>query len=249
MKAMILAAGRGERMRPLTDRIPKPMLPIAGQPLIVHLICHLVDQGYRDLVINHAYMGEQIEDHLGEGQWLGARIRYFREPPDGALDTGGGIRNALPLLGSEPFLVVNGDVWTDYPFSRLADKPHGLAHLVLVSNPPHNENGDFGLLPAKSGQDGAASRFAQVSNHAGGRLTFSGVGVYRPALFLPYPPGEFSLAPVLRQAVERGEVSGEHYQGDWQDIGTPARLARLCVTIEQTETAKQGRKGPPKSQP
>ncbi|NNJ83726.1 MAG: nucleotidyltransferase family protein [Gammaproteobacteria bacterium] len=218
MKAMILAAGRGERMRPLTDTTPKPLLPVSGQPLIAHLIHHLVREGYTDLVVNLAYMGDRIEKALGDGKAFGASIRYSRESPD-ALDTGGGILNALPVLDTDPFLVVNGDVWTDYPFSRLSGKPPGLAHLVLVPNPMHHTAGDFGLLHPET--------TARVSNHEGERLTFSGVGVYRAALFADCKPGNFPLGPLLRRAADGGHVTGERYSGVWQDIGTPERLAQL----------------------
>nr|VFJ89744.1 MAG: Nucleotidyl transferase [Candidatus Kentron sp. H]VFJ91283.1 MAG: Nucleotidyl transferase [Candidatus Kentron sp. H]VFJ97816.1 MAG: Nucleotidyl transferase [Candidatus Kentron sp. H] len=223
MKAMILAAGRGKRMRPLSDHAPKPLLPVAGQPLIGHLIHRLVREGYGDLVINIAYMGDRIQKALGDGEAFGARIRYSGESPH-ALDTGGGILNALPLLGADPFLVINGDIWTDYPFSRLSDKPSGLAHLVLVPNPAHNARGDFGLVPP-----GTAAR---VSNHEGERLTFSGLGVYRPALFLDCKPGNFPLASLLRRAADVGEVTGERYTGGWQDIGTPARLQHLLTALD-----------------
>nr|VFJ64095.1 MAG: MurNAc alpha-1-phosphate uridylyltransferase [Candidatus Kentron sp. FM]VFJ64628.1 MAG: MurNAc alpha-1-phosphate uridylyltransferase [Candidatus Kentron sp. FM]VFK09038.1 MAG: MurNAc alpha-1-phosphate uridylyltransferase [Candidatus Kentron sp. FM] len=248
MKAMILAAGRGKRMRPLTDRIPKPLLPIAGRSLIVHLIHRLVREGYRDLVINIAYKGNHIETALGNGTAFGARIRYSRESP-AALDTGGGILNALPLLGADPFLVINGDIWTDYPFSRLsAPPPPGLAHLVLVPNPPHNAYGDFGLLPegitaldrdtlpgsglpAREASRPPHARF-RLSNHQGERLTFTGMGVYRPALFSDCEPGKFPLGPILRRAVDAGQVTGERYTGEWQDIGTPARLRLLSSLFE-----------------
>nr|VFJ68379.1 MAG: MurNAc alpha-1-phosphate uridylyltransferase [Candidatus Kentron sp. FW] len=234
MKAMILAAGRGERMRPLTDTVPKPLLRAGDRPLIVHLIEQLVREGYTDLTINHAYLGACIENALGDGQKFGARIRYSREQP-GAFDTGGGIRNALPLLGSDPFLVVNGDIRMDYPFSQLADKPRrGLAHLVLVANPSHNTKGDFGLLlPEHRGavRDTPVPldkpRVGLVSNHEGERLTFSGLGVYRPGLFLDWKPGNFPLGQVLRRAAEKGQVTGERYAGEWQDIGTPERLRKL----------------------
>nr|VFK12109.1 MAG: Nucleotidyl transferase [Candidatus Kentron sp. LPFa]VFK28187.1 MAG: Nucleotidyl transferase [Candidatus Kentron sp. LPFa] len=242
MKAMILAAGRGERMRPLTDTIPKPLLPVDGRPLIARLIARLVREGYAEFVINHAYLGARIEEALGDGRAFGARIRYSREQP-GALDTGGGIRNALPLLGEAPFLVVNGDIWTDYPFSRLRDKPRcGLAHLVLVANPPFNPKGDFGLLPPPIGGEMSAGHRRgtggvpsphgkdperRVSNREGERLTFSGLGVYHPALFSGHGPGGFPLGGALRSAAEKGQVTGERYTGDWRDIGTPERLQDL----------------------
>jgi MurNAc alpha-1-phosphate uridylyltransferase len=214
MKAMILAAGRGERMRPLTDHLPKPLLQVGGKALIAHLIERLVAGGFQDIVINHAYLGAKIEAALKDGSQFGARLRYSPEPA-GALETGGGIRNALPLLHDGPFLVVNGDIWTDYPFQQLVRDPPGLAHLVLVTNPLHHGRGDFAL------QEG------QVTNAGSPRLTFSGIGLYRPELFDGHSPGRFSLAPLLRQAAESGLVSGEHFRGEWLDIGTPERLQEL----------------------
>jgi MurNAc alpha-1-phosphate uridylyltransferase len=210
MKAMILAAGRGERMRPLTDRTPKPLLTAGGRPLIEHTIESLVRSGFVDIVVNTAYLGDQIEAHLGHGASLGARIAYSAEGE--ALETGGGIYRALPLLGEDPFLVVNGDVATDYPFGRLRSQPSGLAHLVLVSNPSHHPRGDFAL------HDG------MVLDSVDGRFTFSGVGVYRPELFAGCSPGKFPLAPLLRRAMADGLVSGEVYAGFWMDIGTIDRL-------------------------
>lgn len=214
MKAMILAAGRGERMRPLTDHTPKPLLQVGGKALIEHLIEALVSAGFRELVINHAHLGERIEAVLGNGARYGVQIVWSREP-EGALETGGGIQRALPLLGDAPFLAVNSDIWTDYPFGRLQREPDGLAHLVLIDNPPHHPQGDFAL------QDG------QVRPEGEHQLTFSGIGLYRPELFQDCQPGKFPLAPLLRAAMQRGAVSGEHYRGVWLDIGTPERLAAL----------------------
>jgi MurNAc alpha-1-phosphate uridylyltransferase len=213
MKAMILAAGRGERMRPHTDHTPKPLLQAGGRPLIVHHIEALASAGFRELVINHAHLGEQIEAALGDGSRWGVRIRY--SPETTALETGGGIFNALPLLGKAPFLVVNGDVWTDYRFA-LPELASGiLAHLVLVDNPVQHPDGDFALCSGR------------VANAGERRLTFSGIGVYHRQLFADCQPGAFKLAPLLRTACERGQVSGEHYRGVWMDIGTPERLQRL----------------------
>jgi len=211
--AMILAAGRGERMRPLTDRTPKPLLPVAGKPLIEYHLEALAAAGVEEVVINLSWLGEQIPPALGQGERWGLRIRYSHEGPV-ALETAGGIRRALDLLGDGPFLVINGDVWTDYPLARLSE-PEGLAHLVLVDNPPHHEQGDFVL-------DGGAVRAGD-----GVKLTFSGIGVYRPQLFAGLPDGPAKLAPILREAMARGAVSGEHYRGRWIDVGTPARLAEL----------------------
>ena len=212
--AMILAAGRGERMRPLTDQVPKPLLKVGGESLIEHHIRALAAAGIRDLVINHAYRGEQIEHFLGNGEKYGVEIRYSAEGHGKALETGGGIFNALPLLGNSPFLVVNADIWTDYDFSRLQFKQAD-AHLVLVENPEHNPQGDFVL------QDG------RVLSEGGTRLTYSGIGVYREELFAGCKPGAFPLAPLLRQAISQGSVSGEYYQGRWVDVGTPERLRQL----------------------
>lgn len=213
MRAMILAAGRGERMRPLTDRTPKPLLPVAGRPLIEHHIASLAAAGIREIVINVSWLGQQIVDTLGDGTRFGVKLQYSREEP-APLETAGGIRRALPLLGEAPFVVVNGDVWTDYPLGRL-QPPAGLVHLVLVDNPPHHEQGDFVLADGRVGVgDGA-------------RLTFSGIGVYRPELFAGLPDGAYPLAPLLRAAMAQGQVSGEHYRGRWMDVGTPARLAEL----------------------
>lgn len=215
MKAMILAAGRGERMRPLTDHTPKPLLLIAGKPLIVYHLEALRAAGIVDLVINTGHLGEQLPAALGDGRDWGVHITWSPEPPE-ALETGGGIFQALPLLGPEPFLVVNGDVWSDYPFHCLPASPAGLAHLVLVSNPSHHLGGDFALKG-----DGWLDEIGLQ------RLTFSGISVLRPELFIGCAPGRFPLGPLLRQAIASGRVSGEHYTGDWQDIGTPQRLAAL----------------------
>lgn len=214
MKTMILAAGRGERMRPLTDAIPKPLLPVAGKPLLTHLIERLAQAGLRDLVINHAYLGEQIVRHFGDGASFGVRIVYSPEV-QGGLETGGGIFQALPLIGDDPFMVVNGDIWTDYPFERLPRTPSALAHLVLVDNPLHHPAGDFVLEQGNVRSDGSP------------RLTFSGIGVYRPALFAGCVPGKFQLAPLLRTAMAQMAVTGEHYGGHWCDVGTPERLRQL----------------------
>jgi N-acetyl-alpha-D-muramate 1-phosphate uridylyltransferase len=211
---MILAAGRGERMRPLTDRTPKPLLTVGGVPLIEHTIRRLRAAGYRDLVINLGHLGEQIEERLGDGGAFGVRIRYSREPP-GALETAGGIREALELLGSDPFLVINADVWSDHPLGSPALAADALAHLVLVANPKHHPQGDFTL------QDG------RVGLSGGTRHTFAGIGWYRPALFAALPRGRRALAPLLRDAITAGRVTGELHQGDWIDIGTPERLRLL----------------------
>jgi MurNAc alpha-1-phosphate uridylyltransferase len=219
MKAMILAAGRGERMRPLTDKLPKPLLPVSGKPLIVRHIERLAEAGFYHLVINHAHLGEMIEAELGDGAAWGVEIVY--SPESVALETGGGIYRALPWLGGEPFLVVNGDVWCDLDFSQLSLKQGDLAHLVLVPNPDHHREGDFQLTQGRVNQGGES------------RLTFSGIGIYHPRMFAFCRPGAFPLAPLLREAMDRGLVSGECFRGLWMDIGTPQRLAELEQLIEQ----------------
>ncbi len=213
MRAMILAAGRGERMRPLTDTCPKPLLKVGKKCLIEYHIQNLVAAGFTDIVINHAYLGEQIERTLGTGQQYGAQLYY--SPEGTALETGGGIFNALPLLGNSPFLVVNGDVWCDYNFNQIPKSLTGLAHLILINNPEHNLKGDFHLQDNK------------VYSEATPRLTFSGIGVYHPDLFMNSTAGRFSLVPLLINAMKMGKVTGEHYQGEWLDIGTPQRLEEL----------------------
>ncbi|SDX04501.1 N-acetylmuramate alpha-1-phosphate uridylyltransferase MurU [Thiocapsa roseopersicina] len=218
MKAMILAAGRGNRMRPLTDRVPKPLLEAGGRPLIQYHLERLAAADIRDIVINHAHLGEQIEAALGDGSRFGVRIRY--SPEQTALETGGGIFKALPLLGPDPFLVINGDIWSDIDPIGLHLSGSDLAHLVLVDNPPHHPSGDFALTGGRVHAEGG---------HAEGRsrLTFSGVGVYSPSLFAGCRPGAFALAPLLRDAMARGRVGGAHHRGHWLDIGTPERLAEL----------------------
>ncbi len=213
MKAMILAAGRGKRMRPLSDHVPKPLLKVGGRCLIEYHLIALASAGIRDIVINHAWLGEQIERVLGDGSCWGVKIQYSAEGE--GLETGGGILNALPLLGEQPFLVVNGDVWCNYPFHQLPAEPAGLAHLVLVESPPHHPEGDFVLQENR------------VCLEGGPRLTYSGIGVYHPALFADCAPGAFPLAPLLRRAITAGMITGEQYHGRWVDVGTPERLQML----------------------
>ncbi|MBV4538306.1 MULTISPECIES: N-acetylmuramate alpha-1-phosphate uridylyltransferase MurU [Pseudomonas] len=215
MKAMILAAGKGERMRPLTLHTPKPLVPVAGQPLIEYHLRALAAAGVSEVVINHAWLGQQIEDHLGDGSRFGLTIRYSAEGEP--LETGGGIFKALPMLGEAPFLLVNGDVWSDYDFRQLNKPLEGLAHLVLVDNPGHHGRGDFRLQGAQvvDGDD------------APGTLTFSGISVLDPALFAGCQPGAFKLAPLLRQAMAQGKVTGERHGGLWVDVGTLERLAEV----------------------
>jgi MurNAc alpha-1-phosphate uridylyltransferase len=220
---MLLAAGRGERMRPLTDHTPKPLLEAGGKPLIVWHIEKLVRAGIRELVINHAHLGAQIEQALGDGRRFGAHIQY--SPEASALETAGGIANALPLLGDEPFAVINSDIFCNYDFARLAQRAAALqtngdaAHLVLVNNPEHHPAGDFGLHGNRIVHDAA-------------RFTFSGIGVYQPFLFSHIPRGNIApLAPLLRAQIALGRVSGELHQGIWVDVGTPQRLQDLDQQI------------------
>ena len=214
MKAMILAAGRGERMRPLTDHIPKPLLKVGGKSLIVWHLERLAKAGFKEVVINHAHLGEQIEQALGDGSVWGLNVQY--SPETSALETAGGIANALPLLGDAPFLVVNGDVFTEIDFGALQLVSPNLAHLVMVDNPPQHPDGDFVVDSGK------------VTNQGNHKLTFSGVGIYHPSLFVDVEQGQAAkLAPLLRLAMAKGLVTGEHYQGVWHDIGTPERLSFL----------------------
>jgi MurNAc alpha-1-phosphate uridylyltransferase len=224
MHAMILGAGRGERMRPLTDTTPKVMLRAGGRPLIEWHLDKLARVGVRNVVINHAWLGHQIEAHLGDGSRFGLAIRYSAEAQ--ALESAGGIANALPLIGDEPFLVVNGDVYTDLDFAPLLARRTALdattrqAHLVLVPNPEHNPKGDFTL------------HGGQVQSSGEQRLTFAGIGLYHPALFAGVARGEPArLAPLLRAAMDVGRVSGERYDGLWIDVGTPQRLADLNQSL------------------
>jgi MurNAc alpha-1-phosphate uridylyltransferase len=214
MKAMILAAGRGERMRPLTDSVPKPLLLARGRPLIEHHVAALVAAGITRLVINLGWLGDAIRAHVGDGSRFGASVEYSDEgyPP---LETGGGIHRALPLLGAEPFWLVNGDVWCDYRFSSRSLAAGVLAHLVLVPNPPQHPAGDFALEGGLVAADGPR------------RLTYAGIAVIHPLLFAGCGPGRFPLTPLLRAAAARGAVTGDIFTGEWSDIGTPARLASL----------------------
>jgi N-acetyl-alpha-D-muramate 1-phosphate uridylyltransferase len=226
--AMILAAGRGERMRPLTDHTPKPLLAVGGKPLIVWHIERLRAAGFSHIVINHAHLGEQIEAALGNGAALGAAIEYSREVS--ALETAGGIATALPLIEEDVFPVVNGDIYCEYDFSRLAEPlarlaaGHDQAHLVLIDNPSHHPQGDFVL---EAGRVTATPLTLNPSP-----LTFSGIGVYHRALFAHTRSGEKApLAPLLRLAIDAGRVSGEHFAGRWVDVGTPERLQQLDESL------------------
>jgi MurNAc alpha-1-phosphate uridylyltransferase len=214
MKAMLLAAGRGERMRPITDSLPKPLVMVGGRPLIAWHLQALARAGVSEVVINLSWLGEQLRAALGDGREFGVRISWSEE---GAvpLETGGGIFRALPQLGPGPFLVVNADIWTDIDFGRLQLAPHRHAHLVLVANPPHHPRGDFGLEG-----DRVVSREHE-------RFTYTGVGVYRPEFFAGCTDGRFPLLPLLNRAIAAGLLSGELHRGQWCDVGTPERLQRL----------------------
>lgn len=217
---MVLAAGRGERMRPLTDHEPKPLLRVGGKRLIEYHLERLAAGGFRQVVINTGWLGDMLEPVLGDGSRLGVSITYSHERPE-ALETGGGIFNALPLLGDAPFLVVNGDVWSDIDFGALRrDPPAGsLAHLVFVPNPPQHARGDFALENGR------------VFDREGARYTYSGVGIYRPEFFAGSQAGKFPLLPLLHSAIARGALTGELHTGRWYDIGTPERLAALDAQL------------------
>ena len=208
---MLLAAGRGERLRPLTDRLPKALAEVAGEPLIVRHLRALAEAGICEVVVNLSHLGDQIRERLGDGGAFGLRIQYSPEP-EPPLETGGGLLQALPMLGPDPFWAVNADICTDYAFAAPPLETGDLAHLVLADNPPHHPDGDFGLERGRV-------RDAQAA-----RLTFAGIGLYRPELFAGCAPGRFSVVPLLRAAMARGQVRGEHFRGRWTDAGTPERL-------------------------
>lgn len=219
MKAMLLAAGRGERMRPLTDTCPKPLLQVAGKPLIAWHLERLAKAGICNVVINLSWLGEMIADATGDGSRYGLAIQYSREPWP-PLETGGGILQALPLLGEGPFLLVNGDVFTDIDFSSLRIARDDLAQLVMVPNPPQHPRGDFGL--AEGGR---------IVAEGGERLTYSGVALMRPGFFDGATPGRFPLLPWLTRALQAGQLGGQRHDGIWLDVGTPERLAQLDAAL------------------
>ena len=226
MKAMILAAGRGERMRPLTDTTPKPLLCAGGKSLIAWHLERLAAAGFHEIVINHAHLGEQIEASLGNGQNFGLNITYSPEPP-GALETAGGIAHALPLLGSAPFLVVNGDIWCDWDVAQAKDRAavlgQHLAHLVFVDNPPHHAGGDFCL-------DG--ERLEHAAGEKKQTVTYAGIGIFSPVFFASVPNGtSMKLRPLLDAAIEARIITGERHAGRWVDVGTPQRLAELDTEL------------------
>jgi MurNAc alpha-1-phosphate uridylyltransferase len=219
LKVMLLAAGIGERMRPLTDRTPKPMLKVQGIPLLEHHIRRLVDAGFTDLVINVSHLAQQIVDYFSDGSRWGANIMWSHE--DRPLETAGGIINALPLLGEGPFMVVNGDIWTDYPFAKLNDvvpQSNEGAHLVMVGNPPQHPQGDFVLGPGGK----LTSRLPHESG-----LTYAGLAVYTRGFLSGVAAGVLPLRPLLDRAIERQCLYGEYYPGEWVDVGTPERLSQL----------------------
>lgn len=220
MKAMILAAGRGERLRPLTDHTPKPLLQVGSCSLIEHHLHALAGAGFRDIVINLAHLRGLITQALGNGERYGVAIEYADEG-DEALETAGGVRAALGLLGEAPFALINADIWTDYPRASLRDRlqPKDQAHVVLIDNPEHHPAGDFACVKRRALNAGMEM------------LTYSGIGVFRPQLFAHLPLGKCPLRPILQQAIAHNRVSAEHYRGSWVDVGTPERLAlaRLIV--------------------
>ncbi|HET6604976.1 MAG TPA: nucleotidyltransferase family protein [Xanthomonadaceae bacterium] len=231
MRALILAAGRGERMRPLTDVTPKPLLQVGGKPLIVHHIEKLAAIGVHEIVINTAHLTARFPERLGDGERWGVHLHYSAEG-EIPLETGGGMLHAMRLLGGDPFLLVNGDVWTDYDFARLPREPEGVAHLVLVAVPPEKPRGDFAL-----GADG------RVRTHGAPLLTYAGIGSYRPQVLEGWrkvvgaaqgaseDPPRFALAPILRGWMAHEAISGEHHHGGWCDVGTPERLAMLDARL------------------
>lgn len=242
MKALILAAGLGERMRPLTNTTPKPLLLAGGKPLIAWHIEKLAAMGVRDIVVNTSWLAERFPETLGDGAHWGVRLHYSYEGPT-PLETGGGMWHARTLLGDAPFLAVNGDIWTDIDFAALPREPAGDAHLVLVDNPTHHPTGDFILRG-----DGHVHDHVEGSSSLAARLTFAGIGVYRASLFDDWrttigdepgadeTPPRFKLAPLLRNAMQAGRVSGCHHRGPWTDVGTPERLAQLDAALRATAT-------------
>jgi N-acetyl-alpha-D-muramate 1-phosphate uridylyltransferase len=222
MKAMVLAAGRGERMRPITDTVPKPLVRVGGRPLIAWHLAALARAGVREVVINLSWLGEQLRAALGAGADFGLRITYSEEGPV-PLETGGGIFRALPLLGPEPFLVLSGDIWTDIDLGGVQLEPEAQAHLVLIPNPPHHPRGDFGL-------EGNV-----VVQRDSERLTYANVGIYRPEFFAGCAAGRFPLLEPLNRAIAARLVRGEVHRGAWSDVGTPERLAQLEARLSAVE--------------
>jgi MurNAc alpha-1-phosphate uridylyltransferase len=229
MRAMILAAGRGERMRPLTDSAPKPLLRVGGKALIEYHIEALARAGVQDLVINLAWKGSLLREALGEGQRYGLRLHYSDEGSE-ALETGGGVFKALALLGDSPFIVVSGDIWTDYPMRELFELPRGadMAHFVMVPNPSFHLRGDFSL------QDG------RITEAPAPRYTYANIGVFTAKFFSECEPGRFPLVPIMRRWIRENRVSGELYEGEWRNIGTPAQLAELDAFVRGKGVGDRG---------
>ena len=230
MKVMLLAAGRGERLRPLTDHCPKPLLNVGGMPLIQHSIMRLRAQGFHDLVINHAWLGARLVQYLNDGSRWGVRIRWSDES-DGVLGTAGGIRQALPLLGDAPFLLVNGDLWTNYPYATLKRLRPIQAHLILAPNPLHNPDGDFAISQGC------------LRNHGEPMLTYSGISVLSPALVHNAPSNNRSLIPLLRAGADANTVTAEVYTGEWYDIGTQQRLDELDRKLTRNTKGTRSEQG------
>lgn len=220
--ALILAAGLGERMRPLTDTTPKPLLEVHGKPLIVHHIEKLAAAGVNYIAINTSHLAEQFPDALGDGSRWGVRLRYSYEGPT-PLETGGGMLKALPLLGSEPFIVVSADIWSDIDYAALPSEPDGVAHLVMVPNPDFHPKGDFALLDGKL--------YDEDTPAGAERLTFGNVGVYRPEIVAGEVPGKFKLAPMYRRAIAQGRLTGERFDGFWRNVGNPGQLDELRARV------------------
>lgn len=218
MRGMILAAGRGARMGTLTAEVPKPLLRVANRYLIEYSLAALIKAGIKEVVINVSYLGEKIKYALGDGARYGITIRYSEEPE--ALETGGGIYQALPLLGSDPFVVLSADIITDYSLRNLPSQPEGLAHLVLIDNPSYHPQGDFCLTAGK------------IHASAGEKLTFSNVGIYRPELFAECQPGKFRLGALLKQVAQQNKITGEHYKGVWHNCGTPEELGQISTALD-----------------
>jgi N-acetyl-alpha-D-muramate 1-phosphate uridylyltransferase len=218
MFAMILAAGRGERMRPLTDKTPKPLLEIAGKALIVYQIEALVIAGVKKIIINTGRLGEKIHENLGKGDSFGVQIEYSDEG-DAPLETAGGIIKALPLLGDAPFIVSNADIFTNFDYRTLPKQLDSDAHLVLVNNPSHNPEGDFALENGR------------ISDKKTNKLTYSGIGLYQANFFENCKPGPYPLAPLLHRSAKANLLSGQHFTGDWIDVGTPERLKEINTSL------------------
>lgn len=218
MKAIVLCAGRGERLRPLTDQIPKPLIEVGGEALLGRHLARLAQAGFEQAVVNAAHLSEQIVDYVGDGSRWDLRVKLSLEG-ETALETGGGMLHALPWLGPKPFLAINGDIWTDFDFASLPKTISGLAHLLLVPNPPHNPAGDFGL-------------HGDTLSNQPKQLTFSGIGIYDPKLLAGQSAGKFSITPLLRSAIEQSQISGQQFDGRWFDIGSLARLDAARTAVE-----------------